>query len=301
MNHWIPERQAREYIPSALLSVRLQASYVAAFVLFGVGLMALYLCARARACGRPTEASQRATRRTIQRGARLFFSALRALSLARLSISPEISTPLNSRPRVVVANHPSMLDALLLLSMNPNGVCVMKPSLLRVPLIGGFARLAGYIPHGATPELLNRARVVLAEGASIIIFPEGTRSPRGGLGRLHRGAARIALEAEVPLDIISLRMRPVVLGRDTPWWRAPTMPVHYQAIRAEPPRFEPVPRNQSPEKLRAVAIKQTKQLEDHLKHSLSCEKLFDPDGDSHDHKRSTRARSKRVHHIDLET
>lgn len=162
-------------------------AYFSMFPVFGVGALCFYVALRVRVLGVGKIEGERLARLFIHHGARLLFAVLRWFSLvdARVSVVPR--SGLRNRSAVVVGNHPSVLDAMLFLSFVPNGVCVMKRALLRVPIIAGFSKLAGYIPYAEAPEMIHAARRTLRDGGSIIIFPEGTRSPEGRLGEFHRG------------------------------------------------------------------------------------------------------------------
>ncbi len=107
-------------------------------------------------------------------------------------------------PYVVVANHQSMLDILLLSRLPREMKWIAKASLFRVPWVGWMFTLAGDIPvrRGDAESgsgALRRARVYLDRGMSVMIFPEGTRSRTGALQPFKSGAFRLALEARVPV------------------------------------------------------------------------------------------------------
>lgn len=107
-------------------------------------------------------------------------------------------------PYVVVSNHQSMLDVLLLSRLPREMKWVAKESLFRVPWVGWMFTLAGDIPvrrgdAGSGSEALRQARAYLDRGMSVMIFPEGTRSRSGALQPFKSGAFRLALEAGVPV------------------------------------------------------------------------------------------------------
>ncbi len=244
--------------------------YFVVLAVFAAGAVCLYLFVLLRTSWVEPNRAQLIVRRTIHNGTRLLFYTLECLSLVHLSEGARDGQRLNLQgPSVVVANHPSLLDALLLLSLIPNGVCVMKRALSTIPVISGFARRAGYIPYSEASELIQAATAALRAGGFVIIFPEGTRSPDGACGPLQRGAVRIALEADVPLEVFGVRMRPVVLGRGLPWWRPPPTPIRYQLVRLDKIKFEIDRSEATLETIRSESIKGTQWLEERLKSWVS--------------------------------
>lgn len=106
-------------------------------------------------------------------------------------------------PYVVVMNHVSRIDPVFILSLPIPLRMVVKSELLRSPL-GLNLRLAGYIgtrrggPDDAQ-RVLDRGLDWLARGVSVMLFPEGRRSPDGRVGRFKRGAFEMAARAGVPI------------------------------------------------------------------------------------------------------
>lgn len=64
----------------------------------------------------------------------------------------------------------------------------------------------------------------LRAGRTVVLFPEGTRSPRRALHPFHRGAAHVALRAGVPLEPVAISCIPGMLGKGQPWWDVPERP-----------------------------------------------------------------------------
>jgi 1-acyl-sn-glycerol-3-phosphate acyltransferase len=122
---------------------------------------------------------------------------------------------------LVVANHPTLFDALALASFMPQADCVVKDSYYRNPFLAGAARGAGYIPSHDGPGLVSDCVERLARGRSVIIFPEGTRSPVNGLGPFARGAAHIALRAGCDPVPVTIRCQPAILYRGQSLWDMP--------------------------------------------------------------------------------
>ena len=108
------------------------------------------------------------------------------------------------RPYVVVSNHESFVDILLISQLPWEMKWLTKAELFRVPFLGWMQRLAGDIPvrRGFGPsaiEAIAKCREVLANRVSVMIFPEGTRSTTADLLPFKDGAFRLAIDAGVPI------------------------------------------------------------------------------------------------------
>ena len=108
------------------------------------------------------------------------------------------------RPYVVVANHESFVDILLISHLPFEMKWLSKATFFKFPLIGWLMRLAGDIPldrsssHSAVLAL-KECRARLDARVSVMIFPEGTRSQSGELQAFKDGAFRLAIDAGVPI------------------------------------------------------------------------------------------------------
>ncbi len=105
---------------------------------------------------------------------------------------------------VMVANHLSFLDILVLFRLLRHFKWVSKIEMFRIPVIGWNMRLNRYIAlrrgdRRSIAAMMEACRKTLAEGSSVLIFPEGTRSPDGVLQAFKPGAFRLALEARAPI------------------------------------------------------------------------------------------------------
>lgn len=254
----------------ALAGVARGVLYYVMFPVFVIGALLFYVVLRIWVAGASRERRELTARFFIHQGAKLLFCFLRIFSLVKVSFDDPSEGAADPRSAVVVANHPSMLDAMLLLSELPNAVCIMKRSLLRIPVISGFAAMAGYVAQSDAPELLRAGRRVLSQGGSIIIFPEGTRSQVREIGAFHRGAARLAVETGAAVKLFALSMSPVVLGRGPSGLLPPRGVVWYQAVCIEMVKHE-MDRVGGPgaEDIREESVRLTRYLEDRLRNSLS--------------------------------
>jgi 1-acyl-sn-glycerol-3-phosphate acyltransferase len=108
------------------------------------------------------------------------------------------------RPYVVVSNHESFTDILLISHLPWEMKWLSKAELFRLPVMGWLMHLAGDIPlqRGFGPsaaEAIAKCREALANRVSVMIFPEGTRSPTAEMLPFKDGAFRLAIDAGVPI------------------------------------------------------------------------------------------------------
>jgi 1-acyl-sn-glycerol-3-phosphate acyltransferase len=106
-------------------------------------------------------------------------------------------------PVLLVANHSSFLDPLLVGGMTPRPLSFMaKAELFRVPLLGALIRRLNARPvrrEGADAGALRTALRILQEGGVLLMFPEGTRGPEGTLREPKPGAALLAVMSGAPV------------------------------------------------------------------------------------------------------
>lgn len=155
----------------------------------------------------------------VHRAVRNFFDTLERLRVGRLrGCNVE---RLNQPGVLVIANHPTLLDAFGLISLMPQADIVVKGSHYHNPFLAAAARGAGYIPNLSGPRLVADCVERLARGRSMIIFPEGTRSSVDSLGTFARGAAHVALKSNCELVPVTIKCEPATLYRGRPWWDVP--------------------------------------------------------------------------------
>lgn len=105
---------------------------------------------------------------------------------------------------VLVANHQSFWDIMLLYGINRHFKWVSKESVLKIPFIGWNMKLNQYVSvakaeRRSVKEMLDACRRWLRLGSSILIFPEGTRSLDGNLGDFRDGPFKLACDCNVPV------------------------------------------------------------------------------------------------------
>lgn len=206
-----------------------------AFAVFGLmapvlGLVA-YPVVRLRA--RDALDRERRMQRTAHRAARSFMALLEALEVVRLQRhgTERLAGP---GPQLVVANHPTLIDVLALLACMPQADLVVSVERAGNPFLRHLIRACGYLRNDAGPVVVSECAERIRAGRSLIIFPEGTRSPRRGLRRLQRGAAHIALQVPCDLLPVLIHCDPPAFGRDQKWYDVPDRAIRMALVVGEP-------------------------------------------------------------------
>jgi 1-acyl-sn-glycerol-3-phosphate acyltransferase len=193
-----------------------------AYVSFGFGALLLAVTAvpfvRWRARADP-EAAERRVQRVIQRACLAWVRFLGVIDVGRVRCThPE---RLNQPGTLVVANHPTRIDAVAVLAFMPQADLLVKDRYFDNPFLRALVRAAGYVVSTGGDGEVEACAERLVRGRSLVIFPEGTRSPAEGLERFRRGAAHVALRAGCDVLPVTLHCSPPVLKRGMHWWYLP--------------------------------------------------------------------------------
>jgi 1-acyl-sn-glycerol-3-phosphate acyltransferase len=186
----------------------------------------------------PREQGRRVGRAGIAWGYRIFWAVARASGLLHMD-AQALGALADERGLMIVANHPSLLDALMLVAQLPRSACVMKASLMRNPLLGPGARLARYIRNDSPHQMIKLAIDDLKTGGQLVMFPEGTRTTRAPLNAFQAGFALIARRARVPVQTVFIDTASPYLGKGWPIWRLPPLPIEFSVRLGR--RFEAGP------------------------------------------------------------
>lgn len=113
-------------------------------------------------------------------------------------------------PCVMVANHQSITDVLALMGLPKPFHFVSKASLFEVPLVGAMMRRLGHVPlqrgsTASTDAMMKACDALLADGESVLVFPEGTYAPEPKRLPFKRGAFLLAKRHDVPLVLVLLQ------------------------------------------------------------------------------------------------
>lgn len=177
----------------------------------------------------PADRGKRVGQMMIRRIFQIFVGYLRWTDLLRLD-APDLRALRTGHASgaILAPNHLALWDAVFLIAACPRPACVMKNSILRNPLLGGGARLAGFIPNQPRGRMLRHAIEAVRSGDTLILFPEGTRALTDQLliNPLRGGCAIIAAQAGAPVFPVFMRSSSRFLEKGWPPWRKPRFPVH---------------------------------------------------------------------------
>jgi 1-acyl-sn-glycerol-3-phosphate acyltransferase len=129
--------------------------------------------------------------------------------------------------QMVIANHPSLIDVVVLIAFIRDANCVVKQSLWDNPAMRGPIRAAQYISNSGSADMLDEAAAALQGGQTLIVFPEGTRTTPGQAPQFHRGAAAIALRGARIVTPVVISVTPSTLTKAESWYRIPSRRFHF--------------------------------------------------------------------------
>lgn len=122
---------------------------------------------------------------------------------------------------LIVANHPSLIDYVLIASQLKRCDCLVKSAIWANPFMKHIVKAAGYIPNEAPDDLLAMCEERFDDGNVLLIFPEGTRTTPGVKSKLQRGAAQIAVRTERDLRVVHITVTPSFLTKEKKWYQVP--------------------------------------------------------------------------------
>lgn len=97
------------------------------------------------------------------------------------------------KPSIIICNHQSILDILIAILISPKIIIMTNDWVWNSPIFGRIVRYADFIPSSAGYESnMETVEKKLKDGFSVLIYPEGTRSQDGNIGRFHKGAFFLA-------------------------------------------------------------------------------------------------------------
>jgi len=197
------------------------------FAVFGLGglVIRLLVYPLLLVCNRDPQQRKNAAQAWIHHSFRWFVGLMNFVGV--ISYETRHLERLNRQGLLILANHPSLIDVVFLISFIPKADCIVKASLLRNPFTRGPIQAAGFICNGGGAQLIEDCTRSLDAGSNLIIFPEGTRTPLQGAPKLQRGAAHVAVKGGVDITPVYIHTSLPMLSKGLPWWRVPVRKPHF--------------------------------------------------------------------------
>lgn len=180
-----------------------------------------------------------------------YMAALRLFAVRFVGGPPALP---GDRPVVLVANHTTLVDVTAIMSRIPGVCAVAKSTYYRTGYVRRLLELAGFVEAGGT--VAGRAGMVpgclrrLEDGFHVLIFPEGERSPEGGMRAFQRGAFEIACRSNALVVPLVLRCDPSALRKGQRFWQQPDTCAHLTITMGQP--FDPADYGRGPKASRQL-------------------------------------------------
>lgn len=194
------------------------------FTVFGVGglVLAVIVFPVISLTSRDDETRARRARAMVSRSFRSFLWMMQGLGVFDFDVDARCREACRGEGGlIVVANHPTLIDVVQLLAEIPHGNCIVKRALWGNFFLGGVVRATNYIPNDDSEKLVSACVEALEKGETLVVFPEATRTVPGQPMQLRRGAARVAIAAQVPVQMIHISCSPSTLTKAEYWFEIP--------------------------------------------------------------------------------
>ncbi len=204
------------------------------FTVFGVGglLLPLLVFPAQKLIYPDPEQRKSKARKAVHHTFKLFVGLMGFVGVAKFR-AQDCEPLRNLRGHIIMANHPSLVDVVVLISMVPNANCVVKADLFKNPFMRGVILNTGYLSNANAADSLENCRQTLAAGNNLIIFPEGTRTIPGQALKFQRGAANIAVRCNAPVATILITTDPPFLTKHEKWYKVPVRRCDYKITLLE--------------------------------------------------------------------
>jgi 1-acyl-sn-glycerol-3-phosphate acyltransferase len=212
------------------------------FVLFGFGSLVLSLIVFPiqRIFILDKNKRKRIARKTVHYTFKFFIALMSWVGIFRFSLD-DAKALRSINGHLILANHPSLIDVVVLISIIPNADCVVKTYLFSNPFLRGAVSGTGYISNSDPESLLEDCEASLREGNNLIIFPQGTRTKCKEALIFQRGAANIAIRCQAKVTSVLLKVVPTTLTKHEPWYKIPSAKAHFSAMLID--RSPTIPEN----------------------------------------------------------
>lgn len=184
----------------------------------------------------PRVLSKRIGRKIVAATARGYLRFLVLMGACRFDLA-ELDALRGASAMIIAPNHPSLLDAVMILSRLPDAACIMKADIVNSVFFGAGARLTGYIRNTPLRTMVQLGVADLHQGCHLLLFPEGTRTTRLPVGAMQGTTGLIAKNAGVPVQTVFIETNSGFLGKGWSLLWTPKMPITYRVRLGR--RFDP--------------------------------------------------------------
>lgn len=194
------------------------------FAVFGIGglILVVFVFPAISLFSRSEESRARRARAMVSRSFRGFLWMMQGLGIFEFDVDPRCEEAFSADSGLIIAaNHPTLIDVVMLLANIRHGNCIVKRALWKNFFLGGVMRATSYIPNDDSEDLIAMCAEVLKRRETLVIFPEATRTVPGQDMQLRRGTARVALAAGVPIQLVHIRCDPPTLTKAERWYEIP--------------------------------------------------------------------------------
>lgn len=205
----------------------------ACFATFGLGGLALTIFVFPIFFVLPDKTRTLEIRWVIHKSFGLFLWLMETVGIMRLEVigAERLRTCRNT---LVLANHPTLIDVVALISLMPEASCVVKRALWHNPFLRGVVCAANYVSNSDPEKLIEDCLADLTGGHPLIIFPEGTRTAQGRPLHFLRGTSYIAMKSGLPILPVLIDCTPITLSKSDRWYHIPRRRFHLRIEARDP-------------------------------------------------------------------
>lgn len=158
-----------------------------------------------------------------------YVNRLRRSGQFEIWIDPRLKGFRGGEKLILAANHPSLLDVVMVVSELPEAACIIRGNLLQNPSMGGGAIMAQYVTNDSGPGLIRQGREKLLNGEQLLIFPEGTRTIfPATVNPFKKGCALLAAATGATIQTLLIEQDGHYLGKRAKLLRPFAAPVRFR-------------------------------------------------------------------------
>lgn len=232
------------------------------FATFGIGglFLSLFVFPVVKMLNPDPMVRKRKARYLIHRCWRFFIAFMQSLGIFTFDLEQARRDLEGVEGKVIIANHPSLIDVVALISLIPKADCVVKQGLWDNFFLKRVVRVADFINNDQdVNKLIENCKKTLQEGYNLVIFPEGTRTVPNQPLKLQRGAANIAVRCQQNLLPVIIDCHPTTLTKQEKWYQIPSRRAHFSMRVVEEIDVTPFILNEKNESIAA------RRLTEHIK------------------------------------